>query len=150
MNAPIVDAPTGLRAYQVMSHPLFTAAPDNTLQEAAALFLEYNISAAPVLDRDGRAVGVITKTDLARHEREAAQKGVKVGTAADERVDRWMTPTVFAVSEGAGLDQVCREMVKNGIHHLFVRDEGTGRLLGVISSFDLLKVLADFLRRSLS
>ena len=149
MSATTIPSPSVLKAYQVMSHPLFSAAPDNTLQEAAALFLEYNISAAPVLDGDEKAVGVITKTDLARHERDAAEKS-GVGPADAEQVRNWMTPTVFSVAENAGLDQVCREMVKNGIHHLFVRDEGTGRLLGVISSFDLLKVLADFLRRSLS
>ena len=144
MNAPIVEAPSGLKAYQVMSHPLFSAGPDHTLKKTAALFLEYNISAAPVLDRDGKPVGVITKTDLTRYESE------RDSDAAAETVGRWMTPAVFSVSENAGLDEVCREMVKNGIHHLFVRDDGTGRLLGVISSFDLLKVLADFLRRSLS
>jgi CBS domain-containing protein len=163
MSQQTIESTTDPKAYQVMSHPLFTASSNDSLQQVAEMFVEYNISGAPVMDGE-RAVGVITKTDLTRFERErlmhkeeatnrtVAAEPVEAGEAADarneEKVLRWMTPAVFSVPPEASLGEVCREMIRNGVHHIFVRDDVTGRLLGVVTSFDLLKVLADLLHRT--
>lgn len=158
MSQLTFESTTDLKAYQVMSHPLFTASPDDSIHEIAEMFVEYNISGAPIVNGE-RALGVITKTDLARFEKhrtagEEAEEstedraGENQGVRDEEKVTRWMTPTVFSVPPNASLTEVCREMIRNGVHHIFVRDDASPRLLGVITSFDLLKVLADFLHRS--
>src|SRR5688500_20122935 len=41
-----------------------TLGPDATLREANALMRRFRISGVPVVDRDGRLVGIITNRDL--------------------------------------------------------------------------------------
>src|SRR3954471_16296271 len=44
-----------------------------TVKEAAAFLTDRGISAAPVIDNAGRAVGVLSRADIVVHHREAAQ-----------------------------------------------------------------------------
>lgn len=53
------------RAHQIMSRQLVTIAPDQTLQAAAALMLEKNVSCLPVLE-NGALVGIVSWKDLLR------------------------------------------------------------------------------------
>jgi acetoin utilization protein AcuB len=46
-------------------HPI-TVPPDYTVEETAELLLENKISGAPVVDREGTVVGIITQSDLFR------------------------------------------------------------------------------------
>jgi CBS domain-containing protein len=146
------------KAYQLMSHPLFTLAPGDSLAEAAAMFVEYNISGAPVTLPNGSPVGVFTKTDLARCEREKtfplpSETGDDVPDAAEgrgevpikpsaDRVEHWMTPEIFTVDPDAELPEITRVMLKNGVHRVFVLDRESERLVGTITTFDLLRLLA--------
>ena len=41
-----------------------TLAPEGTLREAVALMKRFKISGVPIIDRDGRLVGIITNRDL--------------------------------------------------------------------------------------
>lgn len=63
------------RIETVMSHPVHVAAPDQTIQAAAAFMVARGIGALPVVDRD-RLVGIIGLTDCVR-----AMVG-ELGTAA--------------------------------------------------------------------
>ena len=53
----------GRQVGDVMSAPPQTASPDDTIEAAARLMLSRHISALPVVDFDGRLVGMITTTD---------------------------------------------------------------------------------------
>ena len=53
-----------MRARDVMTSPVITVRPDLTVIDVAKLFLERNISGAPVIDDKGRIVGMITEGDL--------------------------------------------------------------------------------------
>lgn len=53
-----------IKVGRIMTHPAITVDPDWTMEEAAALMLERNISGAPVVDAQGVIMGVITQTDL--------------------------------------------------------------------------------------
>ncbi|MBV9080796.1 MAG: CBS domain-containing protein [Elusimicrobia bacterium] len=134
-----------LVAKDIMTKHMFTLRADSALQEAIRLFVENHVSAAPVFGTGGEPVGVLTKTDIARYEWE--RRGFKTEEprpapehADGERVSRWMTPFVLSVEPDTAIVDVARAMVKNGVHHLFVKSDN--RLLGVISSFDLLRVMS--------
>jgi CBS domain-containing protein len=58
-----------------------------------------------------------------------------------ETVADWMTPKIISVGPEASLGDVCTLMVREGVHRVFVV-EGQ-RLLGVISSFDVVRSLAN-------
>lgn len=147
-----------------MSRPLITLRTDDTVQNAAAIFLDKNISGLPVINQSGVPVGVFTKTDIVRYEREyVAATGAHemrehmqtlgtlevvsqgIGLSANESSDlisNWMTPKVFEVSSNEPLPSVIQEMIRRRIHRIFVTDERTNRLTGVITTFDLMRHLS--------
>jgi len=51
---------------RVMSSPAVTTTPETPLRHAAALLAERKIGCLPVVDREGRLVGLVTETDLLR------------------------------------------------------------------------------------
>lgn len=133
-----------------------------TVHEAIALLTDRNFDAAPVIDENGRPIGVVTVTDILVHDREYARylKSGDVASRADARdeaarlpedfgievVDRTpvediMTPTVFTVDADTTAAEVVRRMLDLKVHHLFVADRD-GVLVGVISTCDILRRLA--------
>lgn len=57
---------TKIKVKEIMTENPVTIPFDFTVEEAAEVLLEHNISGAPVVDRDGKLVGTITKNDLFR------------------------------------------------------------------------------------
>lgn len=125
----------------VPNPPLLRA--EATLREALVLFTDHGITAAPVINAAGKAVGVLSRSDLLIHDRE---KSVPVGEPISSeqennvRVSDLMTPVVFSVRPSSSASKVVAEMMALRVHHLFVVDDA-GAVLGSISSFDILKFL---------
>lgn len=136
-----------------------------TIQEAAAFLTDREISAAPVIDEAGHPVGVLSRADIVRHDREVARylppsrdfydkaelrtdAGEKLGSGFQvESTDHGlvrdiMTPTVISVAPTAPALQVVGEMLAFKVHRLFVVDQA-GVLVGVISAFDVLRRLRE-------
>ncbi|MGB5993018.1 MAG: CBS and ACT domain-containing protein [Desulfobacterales bacterium] len=55
-----------IKVRDLMKKPVYTAKPDDTVEEAAALLLEKKISGLPVVDENNRLVGIITRSDIFR------------------------------------------------------------------------------------
>ena len=53
-----------MKAADVMTRRLITIAPDKTIAEAANLMIENRVSGLPVVDAEGRLVGLISEGDL--------------------------------------------------------------------------------------
>ncbi len=51
---------------EVMHSPVITVAPGESLAVAARQMVDHRIGGLPVLDGDGRTVGILTETDLLR------------------------------------------------------------------------------------
>jgi CBS domain-containing protein len=51
---------------QLMSRPVYTIRSDATLRDVATLIYERRISPIPVVDGDGRVLGVVSRSDLLR------------------------------------------------------------------------------------
>ncbi|MGW4750468.1 CBS domain-containing protein, partial [Streptomyces sp. NPDC004290] len=49
---------------EVMTHPVVTAHPDSTFKEIAQLLSDNDVTAVPVVDGEGRPVGVVSEADL--------------------------------------------------------------------------------------
>lgn len=152
-----------IRAEAVMSTPLVGLHSKDGMRHAASLFLDRRIGGAPVLDDRDEAVGVLSKTDILRYERErfapalsgevlrtprslGALEVVSMGlgfepSAPENLVSAWMTPRVFAVSRGSSMADVLREMNRRRVHRVFVKDERLGKLIGVVTTFDLMRFL---------
>jgi len=160
------DRPLALQAETAAD--LMTANPvsvreDATLREVLALFIDKGFSAAPVIDKAGRPVGVLSRSDLLVHDREAANylreepefyhkeelkteageplgRGFQVEKVDRTRVTDMMTPAVFSVAPDAPASRVVHDLLALKVHRLFVVDDN-GVLVGVISTFDVLRHL---------
>jgi CBS domain-containing protein len=104
-----------------------------SVQEAKTLLTDKGLSAVPVIDEAGRAVGVLSKTDILVHDRQPR-------TSDSMLVRDLMTPAVFSVSADAPADKVVEQMLALKVHRLFVVDK-TGVLIGVITASDILRHL---------
>ncbi|RPH49363.1 MAG: CBS domain-containing protein [Planctomycetota bacterium] len=146
-------------ARDLMSRPVRRLTASTPVRDAAAFLLRHGISGAPVVDARGDWLGVFTKTDLARHVEEAlaAQRRERTlesrepildaaGMPSEEfgrtPVSDLMTLGLFTVFPESTLDEILRALVAFEIHRVFVIDERTGELEGVITSMDVLRHLA--------
>jgi CBS domain-containing protein len=131
-----------------------------TLREAIGIMVDRGISALPVIDGDGKPVGVVSQTDIVIHDRNLQTHAVpeyytttnllsggtrllakfSLESQNNTHVHEIMTPTVFAVRPDDPMTRVVGDMVAFKIHRLFVTDS-TGALLGVVSAFDVLRKL---------
>lgn len=129
-----------------------------SLKEALALFTNKCFTVAPVIDDAGRAVGVLSSSDILVHDREKVEylapaketspmttsngesigRGFQVENVDTTRVTDLMTPAIFSVTRDTPAPKVISEMLKLHVHHLFVVDHG-GTLIGVISPLDILR-----------
>lgn len=131
-----------------------------TIREGVAFLVDKGFSAAPVIDKAGRPVGVLSRADVLVHDREqvhhaagpefyhgadlATEKELTEGFQIEE-VDRTpikeiMTPVVYSVLPDAPVAEVITQMVGLKVHRLFVVDPD-GVLIGVISTMDILRHL---------
>jgi IMP dehydrogenase len=104
-----------------------TLAPDATLREANALMMRFKISGVPIIDREGRLVGIITNRDL-QFERNLDRPLREVMTKDD----------LVTAPVGTTLDEAERILGKHRIEKLPVVDEG-GMLRGLITVKDIHK-----------
>ena len=151
-------------AAELMTGHVVSIAEDAPVKEAVATLVDRGFSGAPVVNGAGRAVGVISLSDVAVYDRNRvayarpvpeyylrsdleAQVGEDVSGFQVEAVDRTpvgdvMTPVVFAVRPEAPARQVIEEMLSLRVHRLFVIDRD-GVLVGVIAATDVLRRLLD-------
>ncbi|MEV6202941.1 CBS domain-containing protein [Streptomyces sp. NPDC051771] len=128
----------------VMTHTAVAIGRDASYKEIVALMDEWKVSALPVLEGEGRVVGVVSEADLLAKE---AFRGTDPGPAADEdaakavavRAEDLMSSPAVTVHAGATLAEAARIMARRKVKRLPVVNE-IGMLEGVVSRSDLLKV----------
>ena len=146
-----------VNAADLMSPMVVTIPQDMSLRAAAHLLAQADISGAPVVDAQGRCVGVISARDFvdwAERGADAAKRGTGrpecycsawqlMATEAlpSELVSNFMTADPVTVSPATLIGSLARMMVDARIHRLIVLDH-IGRPVGVISSTDVLAAVA--------
>jgi len=116
-----------LNIADIMAKRVITAQPHHSVDHLRGLMQRNRIHAVPVVGPDREALGIVTTADLT-----AALKG---GTPAS----RIMSENVHCVPAYNGVQVAARIMRKHKIHHVVVTHEK--RVVGMISSFDLLKLV---------
>jgi CBS domain-containing protein len=106
-----------------------TCSVKTTIAEASRTMVTEGVGSVIVLDGDGRPVGIVTDRDL-------RERVLAAGLTPDRPVTAIMSAPVVTVSPEAFVFEALLEMTRRSIHHLAVME--AGRLLGVVSSHDLL------------
>lgn len=117
------------RVRDVMTVHVATAAYTTPFKRIAELLRRHDVSALPVVDQDGRVVGIVSEADLLRPQR--YEPGVRL-IAAD-----LMTAQVVTVAPDVTVTEAARLMERNAVKRLPVVDDG-GILVGIVSRSDLL------------
>lgn len=117
--------------------------PETDAQEALELLDDENIGGVPVVTREGRLAGIVSKTDLVRAmaEERAIAPGQRAGKLT-VRVRDVMTRDVVTANEDETAGEVATRMLDHNIHRVVVVRRG--EIVGIVSSMDLLGALAEY------
>jgi len=144
-----------MRAIDVMVRDVVTVHPDTDVADAIKLLAERDVSALPVLDKDGNLVGVLSEADLIHRAEIGTEKhrpwwleAVTGATAVAEefakshgkKVGEVMTDGVISVSEETPLSEIAALFERKRIKRVPVVK--SGKLVGIVSRSNLIQALA--------
>lgn len=132
----------------VMTRTVAAVDREATFQEVVRTMGEWRVSALPVLAGDNRVIGVVSEADLLLKEEfrgvvpsrtEQARRTDDIAKLGGLTAGELMSSPAVTVQADATLPQAARVMARSMVKRLPVVDT-EGRLTGVVSRADLLKV----------
>jgi CBS domain-containing protein len=139
-----------MRAQDVMSSPAVTLHPERSVRDAAKVLSSNGFTAAPVVDGNGRLLGMVTEADLVGDRILPDGRGRiwwEAETSADPRaskpaatVGQVMTRPAVSVTPDADVRDVARMMLADQVRSIPVVD--AMGVVGVVTRRDLLKLVA--------
>jgi CBS-domain-containing membrane protein len=137
-----------------MSPDVLRVPKEMSLARAAHLLTLSRVSGAPVVDTEGRCIGVLSTTDFlnyAQQERNPKQPGngrtvcawqiADIEEVPQDRVADYMTTDPVTAAPTTKITELARMMIDAHIHRIIIVDEKK-RPVGVVSSTDILAAVA--------
>ncbi|MCI0469601.1 MAG: CBS domain-containing protein [Nitrospirae bacterium] len=147
-----------LKAKDILTKDVITVKPSATIDELARIFIEKNISGAPVVDDNENLIGIVTENDLISQNKrfhiptvmrlfdafiplesqskiESEIKKMAAATAGDI-----CTRDVITVNEESTMEDIATIMSEKKVHLMPVVDGK--KIKGVIGKMDLIKAMA--------
>jgi len=143
-----------MNAADIMTNDVLTLNAETSVLDAARLMLQHRVSGLPVLDWQGRLVGVLTEGDLLRRTETGTERRrshwlellLGPGRAAQDyihaharKVGEAMSENVIHVAPDATLEQIVALMEKHHVKRLPV--VAGDKMVGIVSRADLLRAL---------
>lgn len=154
-----------LTAKDIMNPDVIVAQEEMTVQELANLLTIKMITGVPVVNEEGRLVGVVSETDIVRSSagrgRTAAVRETKESSyylrGWEDQIDTSelrefhveeddgllvrdiMTPLIFKVAEDASIAEMADTMIGGRIHRLIVTKKDF--VVGIVTTLDMLKAI---------
>ncbi len=116
-----------VKVNELMSGSVVTTEKHKSIEHARKIMERNKVSAIPVVDGEGRLLGIVSATDLLRDTNDSAP----VGTI--------MTEKVFSVPQYDDVSTAARVMRNHRIHRVIVTHEQ--KVVGVLTAFDLLSLV---------
>jgi CBS domain-containing protein len=121
-------------ASEIMSTELLTAREGMTIEEILKLMINNRISGMPVVDVEGKMIGIVSEFDIIRQvsgtsplKHEAFQQPFEFSRSAD------------AIRENTPLSEIIHKMIDTRFRRLPVVDP-KGKLVGIITRADLMRI----------
>ncbi len=158
-------------AKDIMHKNVFTVPDDMPVHELANFFTTKMISGAPVVDKEGKLIGVVSVSDIVRNDSVRAAI-MEERHLADYYLQGWedtlnddelkelhveendtllvrdiMTPLIFKVDETTTMNEMADTMINGRIHRLIVTRNS--KVAGIITTLDLLKAIRTYTREDL-
>ena len=112
-----------------------TLGPDMPIMKAVDYLLRHRVTGAPVVDSDGKLLGIITETDLLK----LLTQGIQGRSPAEATVADYMSTDVVTVPQTADIYYVAGIFLNNNFRRLPVVEDG--KIVGAITRYDLLRVV---------
>ena len=148
-----------MKAEDVMTRDVISIDPDSTVLQAARLMLQHHISGLPVIDKDGKLVGVLSEGDFLRRRETKTERRrsrwleflMGPGRIASEyshthgsKVSEVMTPDVQTVDEVTPLEDIVELMERRRIKRVPVLCGGL--VVGIITRSNLMHAMVSLAR----
>lgn len=142
----------------IMSKEVVCVRADVGLDVVRRLMVERGFGGVPVVDGDGKPIGIVSRADVLRADREngEVEERMRVTAQPSERADTGlgpgfhvveppgltagdvMSPLVLSLHEGSNIGQASSLMAYEGVHRLpVIADDG--QVVGILSSLDVLR-----------
>ena len=102
-----------MRVADLMQTDVQTLPPDAVVNDAVVALAEARISAAPVVDRAGRMIGVVSTTDILASEEEAEDPEARETLFERTFVRDLMTPRPLTIVPEAEVKEAAQQMFCN-------------------------------------
>ncbi len=145
-----------MKVNEIMTEPVIVIGQDRTLEEVAETMLHNQIGGLPVVDDEGKIVGMVTESDFSAKEhaipfsrnyapqlfgewmsKEGIDKAYEA--ARSITVKEIMTSPAVTVTEDVTVAEVVRRLLKRRIHRIPVVRDGVP--IAIVSRHDLLKLV---------
>lgn len=141
---------------QIMSAPVITLSPESTVRQIAAVFAENRISGAPVVDKGGDLVGIVSESDLLPKSKRIPFSRIRIPTLFEDLPGGETLDAMFTKAAGKTAEDVMTEQpvtippsTTAAEAALLMRDEGikripvvdTGELVGILTRSDLVRAI---------
>ncbi|TPQ42699.1 hypothetical protein C2U70_00960 [Bradyrhizobium guangdongense] len=149
-----------MRAHQIMTRSVISVTPETSIVDAANLMLQRHVSGLPVIDGQGKLVGIVSEGDFLRRSEIGTQRKRRnwlrfilgPGTSANDfvgehgrKVGEVMTTTPVTINEDTALAEIADLMEQKNIKRLpVVRGD---KVVGIVSRASLLQAVASLARQ---
>lgn len=150
-----------MKVKDIMTSNVISLSPEMSIERAAAVLFDNNLSGAPVLDKNNNLVGIVTEydfispdlkihiptyikllktIDLVKKDPKAKLLQANLEKIKNTKVKDIMTKDVITIDPESELDSLIKLIIDNRINPVPVVGE-EGDLLGIVSRADLVKLL---------
>lgn len=147
-----------LYARDIMTTEVLTVSPETSIADLSKTLENRKIGGVPVVDQDGRLVGVITQSDLVERARDLELPPainildlhiyLQIPSHLIQRVEKMLGTTVgdcmssnpITVAPDTPVSQIAALMAKQKVHTIPVLKGG--KIVGVIGKMDLVRAMA--------
>jgi len=117
-----------MKVGEIMTKDVVTLKLTQPIEEATMVLLRRHVHGAPVVDDDGRLVGMLNFMDLKRH-------------AGEERMVRDVMWPAAAVEEDAPIQEVAAKMLEEKVRRVVIVRRG--QVVGIVSATDVVRLFLD-------
>ncbi|MBR5504598.1 MAG: CBS domain-containing protein, partial [Methanobrevibacter sp.] len=117
---------------EIMTRDVISISPKASIRESVTLMTENGIGSLPIVDKEGKCVGIVTERDFAL---------ALAGSLTNETVGDLMIKDVITTTLGTPIESCSKIMVRNNLRRIPVVEED--KLVGIVTSSDILRFFGD-------
>ncbi|MFN3532361.1 MAG: CBS domain-containing protein [Candidatus Brocadia sp.] len=150
-------------AKDLMTEKVVCVHPETTINDLIKILVKNHIHGAPVVDKEGRLVGVVSKTDIVEYDEKTIKRRGDIAKKSfykdtngklKKELDKIsktknfgkilvkdiMTPRVITAQADDTIDRLAKIMYDKKIHRVIIQDKE--QVVGVVSTLDILHAVS--------